>query len=392
MKTRKWTFLAVMVLMTIVVGACLPLTGAVQPTDEVPVETVIAQTVQAELTSAAMATAVAQATQLPTQQVDTATPQSTVTVMPSHTAEPTVTASPYPTPTPKPVPCHSIQFVMDVTVPDGTMFAPGTSFVKTWRLRNSGSCTWTPDYSLVFRGGNAMGASGVMYLNSTVYPGQTVDVSVTLTAPAEQGTYEGLWSLRAPNGTLFALGENADVPFWVKIVSIDEHPDWPAGQALDFAAHYCSAMWVNHAGLITCPSSGNDFTNGSVTRTFEPKIEDDYQDDEITLVVIPSSGANGVISGRFPAITVENGDRFKALIGCMDDMESCDVTFRLKYMDGGGIYTLGTWHEVYEGMHTRVDVDLSGLAGKKVHFILEVDNNGSSYQDKVFWMTPHIER
>ncbi len=58
----------------------------------------------------------------------------------------------------------------------------------------------------------------------------------------------------------------------------------------------------------------------------------------------------------------------------------------------GGVYTLGSWHEVYEGMHTRIDVDLSGLAGQQVQFILEVDNNDSSYEDKVFWMAPHIKR
>ncbi len=236
-----------------VVGACSLLPGQRTVEEGEQLNTVVAQTVQAELTSAVLETAIAKATQLPTQQADTATPQ------PSETNQPTVTASPYPTSTPKPVPCHSIQFVMDVTVPDGTMFAPGASFVKTWRLRNAGSCTWTPDYSLVFRGGNAMGASGVVYLNSTVYPGQNVDVSVTLTAPAAAGTYEGLWSLRSPNGVLFALGDNADVSFWVKIVTINPQATWPASQPLDFAANFCSAMWVNDAGLISCPATHDDF-------------------------------------------------------------------------------------------------------------------------------------
>jgi Ig-like domain-containing protein len=386
MMTKKWIVPLLLMMAAFVVGACSLLPGQRTVEEGEQLNTVVAQTVQAELTSAVLETALAKSTQLPTQQVDTATPQ------PSATNQPTLTASPYPTSTPKPVPCLGIQFVMDVTIPDGTMFAPGTSFVKTWRLRNAGSCTWTPDYSLVFRGGNAMGASGVVYLNSTVYPGQNVDVSVTLTAPAATGTYEGLWSLRSPNGVLFALGDNADVPFWVKIVTMDAQATWPASQPLDFAANFCSAMWVNEAGLISCPSTFDDFNLGSVYRTFDPKIEDNYQDDEITLVVIPSAGTVGVVSGRYPAVTVQNGDRFQALVGCMDDMDDCDVTFRLKYMDGSGIHTLGSWHEVYEGMHTRIDVDLSGLAGQQVQFILEVDNNDSSYEDKVFWMAPHIKR
>src|SRR5512143_3278895 len=39
--------------------------------------------------------------------------------------------------------CDWAQFVADVTVPDGTSYAPGTTFTKTWRLKNIGSCTWT---------------------------------------------------------------------------------------------------------------------------------------------------------------------------------------------------------------------------------------------------------
>ncbi len=390
MIAKKWILPLLLMMAAFVVGACSLLPGQTQVDDGQQINTVVAQTVQAELTSAVLETALAKSTQLPTQQVETATPQLTATGLP--TATPQASATPYPTSTAVPVPCHRIQFVMDVTAPDGSMFAPGTSFVKTWRLRNAGSCTWMPDYALVFRGGNAMGAPGVVNLNTTVHPGQNVDVSVALTAPATPGSYEGLWSLRSPNGVVFGLGNNADIAFWVKIVSVGVDVTWPAGQPLDFAANFCAATWRNHAGLIACPSTKDDFTNGSVYRTFEPKIEDNYQDDEITLVVIPSAGANGMVSGRYPAVTVQNGDRFRALVGCMDKMDDCDVTFRLKYADSGGIYSLGSWHEVYEGMHTRIDVDLSSLAGKQVEFILEVDNNGSSYEDKVFWMTPHIKR
>ena len=204
MITKKWRIPLLLMMAAFVAGACslLPAQRSVEEGEQM--NTVVAQTVQAELTSAVLETAIAKSTQLPTQQLETATPQLTATDLPTATPQPS--ATPYPTSTAVPVPCHRIQFVMDVTVPDGTMFAPGTSFVKTWRLRNAGSCTWTPDYSLVFRGGNAMDASGVVYLNSTVYPGQNVDVSVTLTAPAAAGSYEGLWSLRSPKWGIVCPG------------------------------------------------------------------------------------------------------------------------------------------------------------------------------------------
>ncbi len=47
--------------------------------------------------------------------------------------------------------CDWAQFVTDVTVPDGSIYPPGATFTKTWRLKNIGTCTWTPSYSMVYR-------------------------------------------------------------------------------------------------------------------------------------------------------------------------------------------------------------------------------------------------
>ena len=49
-----------------------------------------------------------------------------------------------------------MHFVADVTVPDGTAFGPHEHFIKTWRIRNSGSCDWT-DYHVVFDNGEPLG-------------------------------------------------------------------------------------------------------------------------------------------------------------------------------------------------------------------------------------------
>lgn len=391
MIVKKWNILIVLLTVALLTGACLPVFGAGQLDQGSVMNTAVAQTVEAALTRAVLETAIAKATQLPTREVITATFAPTQTPLPTSTPLPPATAVPLPTATP--IPCYRIQFVQDVTIPDNTSLEPGSSFVKTWRLRNSGSCTWTPDFALVFRAGNAMNAPGVINLNQTVYPGQTADVSVALTAPAAEGTYTGYWALRSANGVVFALGQNADVSFWVKIRSLGQRPTWAPDQPLDFAAQYCSARWSSSTGTISCPSAADDFKNGSVYRTNSPKIEKEYQDDEITLVVIPSDGSSGMVMGRYPAVTVRSGDRFQALVGCMSGMDQCDVNFQLNYARSDGvIHSLGTWHEVYEGGHTRIDVDLSALDGQQVEFILLVNNNGSSRDDKVFWMTPHIQR
>jgi hypothetical protein len=64
--------------------------------------------------------------------------------------------------------------VDDVTVPDGSTFAPGSSFTKIWRLKNAGTCTWKTTYRLILVSGDAMGGRNLMYLPSEVAPGETM--------------------------------------------------------------------------------------------------------------------------------------------------------------------------------------------------------------------------
>ncbi len=110
-----------------------------------------------------------------------------------------------------------LEFVADLTVPDGTTFAAGEKFTKTWRLRNSGTSTWTTAYALVYSYGDQMGGVASTPLPVQVPPGQTVDLSVQLTAPSSAGNYAGFWLLRNPAGTNFGLGPNANGAFYVQI-------------------------------------------------------------------------------------------------------------------------------------------------------------------------------
>ncbi len=94
------------------------------------------------------------------------------------------------------------RWVADMTVPDNTAFAPGTAFIKTWRVRNSGTCAWEPGTRLAFISGDPMGGPASVSVPATAAGAQT-DVSVSLVAPAAPGTYRGNWQLQAPDGTRF---------------------------------------------------------------------------------------------------------------------------------------------------------------------------------------------
>lgn len=181
-----------------------------------PIEGVKAVLTEIPVTnSGEIATTVAP-TETPTS-TPTQTPTPTATATQTMTATPTPTSTSTPTRTATPIPCYLARFVADVTVPDGTAIAPYTSFIKTWRLRNEGSCVWDSRYQLVFVDGTSMARTKVFpWTGGTVGYRETVDLSVSLFSPEAPGNYQGNFMLLAPDGTYFGLGvENKS--FWVRI-------------------------------------------------------------------------------------------------------------------------------------------------------------------------------
>jgi hypothetical protein len=332
-----------------------------------------AATVAAQLTQSSLQlTLAAQSTPLP----------------PTATSTPQASPTPAATLTPTEAPCtDKAAFVADVTIPDDTNLAPGASFKKTWRLRNAGTCTWTSEYALVFDSGNIMGGPASVNLPGPVAPNATVDLSVDLKAPTSNGTHRGNWKLRNDSGVIFGVGVNANVAFWVQITV------GPTGQVVyDFYAKACDAVWQSGAGVLPCPGSDTD-NEGFVLKLPSPKLENGTTENEPALETHPEWIDNGVISGRFPAFNVQAGDRFKAVIGCLFNGASCNVKFQVNYRsDGGALQPLGEWTEVYDGSTTKVDIDLSSLAGHSVEFSLAVLANGPSGQDWAFWLAPRITR
>jgi hypothetical protein len=147
----------------------------------------------------------------------TAAPAATLT--PPNTLVPTKapTNTQIPTSTFVPIPCDRADFVADVTIPDNSIISPGSSFTKTWRLKNSGSCSWTTSYRLVYSSGEQMGGAASTALPGNVNPGQTIDLSVSLTAPSGTGSHQGYWRLQNASGGAFGWGIYGDQAFWVLI-------------------------------------------------------------------------------------------------------------------------------------------------------------------------------
>lgn len=121
------------------------------------------------------------------------------------------------------------QFVADVTVMDGTVFQAGDTFVKTWRLRNSGATTWTTDYTLRHTANERMNGPDEVCLSQPVAPGETVEISVLLTAPNKQGRHRSTWQLHNASGEPFNFALFAEIQVPQVVAEVDEPGDIDPG-------------------------------------------------------------------------------------------------------------------------------------------------------------------
>ncbi len=309
------------------------------------------------------------------------------------------------TPTPN-ASCDKATFVADVTIPDGTILNPNTAFVKTWRLKNVGTCTWSTAYSAVYQSGEKMGTTEAVAFARSVAPGQTIDITVNMISPVNAGTYRGYWILKNASGQLFGIGSGANKPFWVEIKVVSgatATPGTPTATAIiptpvpgagayDFVANACSAQWVSGAGVLPCPGANGD-AKGFALIASAPRLETGATDTRPGLLTVPQAGTSTYIQGIYPAFRVETGDRFQATIGCEYGASECYVGFRLDYQIGSQpTQNFWTFNERYEGYVYNADLDLSALAGKDVKFILTILSNGSASGDRAQWVAPRIVR
>jgi Ig-like domain from next to BRCA1 gene len=212
MKAKDILLTLTLLIIPIALVGCGSKTTATPTTNPDLIYTAAAQTADVRLTqifqstpsaTTAPPTPTLDLTQTAAAQTDSAmlTQMAAVTLTPQTTAVTTVVSTATTVPS-GPAGDRAV-FVSDVTIPDGTVLAPGATFVKTWKLQNGGTTTWTTGYTLGFISGDQMGTITSMPLAQSVAPGQQVDVSVSMVAPNNTGKYQGYWKMKNAAGQLF---------------------------------------------------------------------------------------------------------------------------------------------------------------------------------------------
>ena len=369
----------IIILIFMAMACNFPQGGSPTPSGPDLLKTYAAETIQAQLTLVATGL---QPTITPGQLEATATPISEITA----TSLPEFTATPSPT---QGV-CDQAAFDKDVNFPDNSVLKPGEEFTKTWRLENTGTCTWNTNYAIVFDRGDAMeGPASAALTTSSITPGEMVDVSVVLIAPEAPGTYQGYWMLRNSAGQEFGLGEDGDKNFWVKIKIGPQ-----SGLTYDFNVHAKSAAWIGSGGgsAVEVPFDGADDNPDGVAKLKNDFLLENGKRSGWALVTGPKKTSDGRITGTYPKYTIEDKDHFKAKLGFQENCQDGQVTFQFGFKEGDALQKLDEWKKSCDGILIHVDVDLSAYRGKEVQFVLDVLADGSPVNDLVVWGSARIER
>lgn len=377
-------------LLVLVLSAC-NMPGQSTPTQSAAsyIYTAAAQTVQAQLTAVSQPPATAAG-----QTLAPATGEPGATPAPGNTTPSPGGATSAPAGTPTPIPCDRVKLLQDVTYPDNTQVDPGTVFTKTWQLQNTGSCAWSSAYSIVFTGGDSMGAPASAAVSSgSVAPGDKVNVSLTLKAPDSSGTYRGEFKLRNASNIVFGIG-NDNKPFWVQI-----KVPGTTGVIYDFVVQASTATWTSASGnqpAAALTFGGADDDPNGVAKLRDQAILETGATSGKILLTVPKHDNSGVISGVFAEYTVQSGDHLKARLGFLKNPGgTCGagkVRFQVSYKDDSGVHLIQEWSKTCSGSLLPVDLDLADLKGKKVQFVLSVLADGSTQDNWAIWNSPRIER
>jgi hypothetical protein len=263
---QKQKVFIVMLALVLLLSAC---GGASQNQPEIA--TAVAQTVQAQ-------NSLTQVVGLPTATLVPSMPSLEMTATPgTDIILPTATNTLAPNPG-----CILSANLIDEDPPDGKIFKPGESFLKTWWLQNTGTCTWDKTYKLVYWDGDLIGAAVSYQLPVMVAPGETKEIPILLQSPATEGTYRGYWRLKAPWGYDFGVGPTSQ-SFYVDIL-VSNDPKIGYGVtsiSLDYVRNPPGGCPANP---ITYTFSAKITTNGKVKVKYYWQFSDGGRSETIPLV------------------------------------------------------------------------------------------------------------
>jgi next-to-BRCA1 protein 1 len=102
--------------------------------------------------------------------------------------------------------------VVHRTLPAGSVVDASATLFKTWAIRNSGDAAWPKGTKLIFlRGDRELSLDEEFPLDTNAQPGELVEVSAALVAPAAPGRFTAVFQLADEERNLFGPRLSAEV-------------------------------------------------------------------------------------------------------------------------------------------------------------------------------------
>ena len=157
----------------------------------------------------------------------------------------------------------------------------------------------------------------------------------------------------------------------------------------DFVEQMCNAEWSTRGQDLPCPGDDSQSSAGYVMQ-LDGESQGLPSNIGILLSYTPQEKYE-TISSKYPAFTVQEGDRFRVVLACRDH-SFCDVEFVLDFSTEQGSAGLKNWRYLFTDEPIVVDYPLDALAGKTVQFHLNVRARGNPVEAYAVWIAPHIYR
>jgi hypothetical protein len=157
----------------------------------------------------------------------------------------------------------------------------------------------------------------------------------------------------------------------------------------DFVEQMCEADWSTRGQDLPCPGRDTQSSAGYVMQ-IDGATQGLPSNMNILMAYTPQEKYE-TIYGKYPAVTVQEGDRFRAVLDCREH-SFCDVEFVLNFSDERGTAGLKNWRYIFTDEPLVIDYPLGALAGQNVQFTLAVRARGNPVEAYAVWIAPHIYR
>jgi hypothetical protein len=295
---------------------------------------------------------------------------------------------------------NSARFGRDVTVEDGTQFAPAEQFEKTWLLENAGDCPWGPGYTVRLIEGDRLGAETAASLVEITQPGGNGEITVPMIAPAAAGTYRGDWQLYDLNGEAFGPKFYLEIEVTAPDASTLAESDLTT--LYDFLANAGEATWTS--GEVTYPLQESDINetmdlpapNGLLVRG-PAQLRGSVVDSQSDVLLAYPHQELGLIEGRYDVDQpLQPTDALAATVGFIKESILSDdgVTFEVVFTaaDGSEHVILSRLVQYQDSPVTEIQ-PLAGLEpGQTGTFTLRVLGGDSPRQDWAVWIDVRLIR